>query len=200
MVDVQNDFCEGGSLAVPNSNAIFGPINELKRKVNFRAIVLTKDMHPQDHVSFASTHKMNPFVTIDVDGEPQELWPDHCVKNTHGAELSNLLETNGKELVVDKGVLSSEDSYSGFGKKKHPTQLLSLLKQHAIKEVVIVGLALDFCVGSTALDAREHGFETYVMLDGTRAVMSHTEKVMLGKLEEHDIGALSLEDAIKLFG
>lgn len=100
MVDVQNDFCEGGSLAVPDSNSIFGPINELKRKINFQVVVLTKDMHPSNHVSFASTHKMNPFITIDIDGMPQELWPDHCIKNTEGAELSTLLETNGKELTV----------------------------------------------------------------------------------------------------
>jgi nicotinamidase/pyrazinamidase len=96
VVDVQNDFCEGGSLAVPNSNAIFGPINELKRKINFQTVVLTKDMHPQTHVSFASTHKMNPFVTIDINGLPQELWPDHCVRGTEGADISSLLEIDGK--------------------------------------------------------------------------------------------------------
>lgn len=95
-MDVQNDFCEGGSLAVPNSNAIFGPINELKRKINFQTVVLTKDMHPQTHVSFASTHKMNPFVTIDINGLPQELWPDHCVRGTEGADISSLLEIDGK--------------------------------------------------------------------------------------------------------
>lgn len=85
IVDPQNDFCEGGSLQVPNANSIFGPINEIKKKINFEKVIITKDWHPDRHVSFASTHNFNPFVTIEVEGQPQELWPDHCVQGTHGA-------------------------------------------------------------------------------------------------------------------
>lgn len=121
IVDPQNDFCEGGSLQVPNASAIFGPINEIKKKINFDNVIVTKDWHPENHVSFASTHNFNPFVTIEIEGQPQELWPDHCIQNTQGAEITPLLELTGEEVYVLKGTRENEDAYSGFGKPQNPT-------------------------------------------------------------------------------
>jgi nicotinamidase/pyrazinamidase len=114
IVDVQNDFCENGSLAVRGSNEIFPLINTLKKSALFSQVILTMDWHPQSHVSFASTHGREPFTSIEVNGEQQELWPDHCVAHSYGAQLSPLLELSGKEIYIKKGQLEHRDSYSGF--------------------------------------------------------------------------------------
>ena len=115
IVDVQNDFCQGGSLAVPGSLEIIPVINRLKKNDSFFShILLTKDWHPLQHVSFASTHNKRPFKSIEVNGKVQELWPDHCVAGTKGAELHPLLEVNSNDMIINKGGHIDYDSYSGF--------------------------------------------------------------------------------------
>lgn len=185
-------------MSVPNSNMIFGPINSLKRHIPFLTTILTKDMHPPNHISFASTHNMNPFITIyDDNGVAQELWPDHCVVNTPGCEINHMLEVDGKEKVVEKGTKVEEDSYSGFGKEANPTGLLGILRGKRVEVVVVVGLALDFCVGSTALDAKEAGFDTYVMEEGTKAAMSHEMEKMLERLQTNEVKYVSFDEILR---
>lgn len=197
IVDPQVDFCEGGSLAVPGSNTIFPPINALKKNKQFAAVYITKDWHPEDHISFAETHNMEPFQEIQVSYGKQMLWPVHCVANTHGAQPSALLEVDGSETTVLKGLDKDEDCYSGFGTAKNPSELNYLLKQNKTDEIYVVGLALDYCVGSTALDGAKNGYKTYVIAECTKPVAAETGESMIQRLKENNIQYISLE-ALKL--
>jgi nicotinamidase/pyrazinamidase len=171
VVDVQYDFLPGGNLAVTGGDEIIAPINALARK--FDNVMMTQDWHPPHHISFASTHEgAKPFEVIQLPYGPQVLWPDHCVWDTHGAEFSTDLDLPGAQLVIRKGYHTIVDSYSGFqeadGKTK--TGLEGYVRERAFKRLFIAGLATDFCVHWTAVDARAAGFETYVIEDGTRAI------------------------------
>lgn len=171
VVDVQNDFLPGGALAVPEGNAVIAPINRLGER--FRHVVLTQDWHPDGHASFASSHVgRQPFEMIDLAYGPQVLWPDHCVQGTRGAEISADIRIPHAELVIRKGTNPAIDSYSGFmeADRKTMTGLAGYLKEKGFKRVFVTGLALDFCVAWTALDAKAAGFETIVVEDATRAI------------------------------
>jgi len=149
IVDVQNDFCPGGALAVPDGDAVVERVNVLAASAPF--VVATRDWHPRDHGSFA-TH-----------GGP---WPVHCVQDTPGAQLHPRVDAGRIDAVVDKGQTRDTDGYSGF----EQTELESLLREHHVDTVHVAGLALDYCVKATALDARRAGFEVVVHRDATRAV------------------------------
>jgi nicotinamidase/pyrazinamidase len=171
VIDVQNDFCPGGSLAVEGGDRILPVVNSLARK--FRRVIATKDWHPADHVSFASQHEGHePMETIKVDGRDQILWPDHCVQTTKGAEFHPDFDTHPVDLIVHKGTNPGLDSYSAFFENDHktPTGLEGYLKSLDISTVYIVGLAADVCVYFSAMDARKVGLETYLVTDGTRGV------------------------------
>jgi nicotinamidase/pyrazinamidase len=171
VVDVQYDFLPGGSLAVADGDAIIAPINALGRR--FRHVVLTQDWHPQGHISFASSHQgARPFEVMELPYGPQVLWPDHCVWGTPGAALSTELELPQAELVIRKGYNEVVDSYSGFQEAdgKTRTGLEGYLRERGFKRLFIAGLATDFCVNWTALDARAAGFETFVIEDASRAI------------------------------
>lgn len=171
VVDVQNDFLPGGNLAVPDGDAIIGPINQLATR--FAKVVLTQDWHPADHISFASNHPgKSPFQTIQLPYGPQVLWPDHCVWDSYGAELAAELEIPQAQLVIRKGYTRTVDSYSGFQEadRRTKTGLGGYLRERGAGKVYIVGLATDFCVGWTATDAAAAGFETLVIEDATRAI------------------------------
>lgn len=171
VVDVQNDFLPGGNLAVPDGDAIIGPINQLATR--FAKVVLTQDWHPADHISFASNHPgKSPFQTIQLPYGPQVLWPDHCVWDSYGAELAAELEIPQAQLVIRKGYTRTVDSYSGFQEadRRTKTGLGGYLRERGAGKVYIVGLATDFCVGWTAIDAAAAGFETLVIEDATRAI------------------------------
>lgn len=161
VVDMQNDFCPGGSLAVPHGDEVIEPINRLVSEylATGDLVVYTKDHHPAGHHSFQSGHS---------DG----IWPDHCVQNTTGWEFHPDLQVEGP--IFYKAFLTQEDSYSGFGgyiEANKDTQMLAdYLKENGVKKVTVVGLALDYCVKSTAIDAHNLGFASTVLLDGTRAV------------------------------
>jgi nicotinamidase/pyrazinamidase len=171
VVDVQYDFLPGGALAVPDGDAVIDPINRLARA--FRHVVLTQDWHPGGHASFASSHSgRQPFETTELSYGSQVLWPDHCIQGTPGAEISSDLSIPHAQLVIRKGFNGAIDSYSGFmeADRKTSTGLAGYLKERGFRRVFCAGLATDFCVAWTALDARAAGFETYLIEDASRAI------------------------------
>lgn len=171
VVDVQNDFCTGGALAVPDGEAVVPVINGLMD--GFSIVVLTQDWHPANHFSFASSHEgKSPFETIDVPYGAQTLWPDHCVQGTDGAGFHPSMNTAPARLVVRKGCNPSIDSYSAFYENDRvtPTGLTGALREIGVTRVFLAGLATDFCVAYSAIDARREGFGAVVITDGCRAI------------------------------
>ncbi len=171
VVDPQNDFCPGGALAVPRGDEIVPLINRLA--ADFAHVIVTQDWHPPGHASFASAHPgRRPFDAIDLDYGPQILWPDHCVQGTAGAEFHPVLDLRRAELVIRKGFHLGIDSYSAFREndRKTPTGLAGYLRERELRRITLAGLATDFCVLYSALDAREAGFETRVALAACRGI------------------------------
>ena len=171
VVDVQNDFCPGGALAVPEGDAIVPTINRLAR--DFAHVVLTQDWHPPGHASFASAHPgRQPFEAIELPYGTQILWPDHCVQNTPGAAFHADLDIPHAELVLRKGYHLAIDSYSAFQEndRKTATGLAAYLRERGIERVTLCGLATDFCVLFSAIDAAEAGFATTVVLEACRGI------------------------------
>jgi nicotinamidase/pyrazinamidase len=171
VVDVQNDFCPGGKLEVPNGDEVIAPINRLTPY--FEYIVQTQDWHPTNHSSFASNHiNRKPFETIDVDYGKQVLWPDHCVQGSRGAEFHPMLETVNTNLFIRKGFRPEIDSYSAFYENDQATStgLKGYLDSLKISTVFITGLATDFCVKWTALDAIKSGYNTYLICDAVKGI------------------------------
>jgi nicotinamidase/pyrazinamidase len=171
VTDPQVDFCPGGALAVPEGDAIIPIVNRLARR--FAHVVVTQDWHPPGHMSFASAHPgKKPFETIAVDYGPQTLWPDHCVQGTAGAAFHPALDLPNAELVIRKGYHPGIDSYSAFREndRKTPTGLTGYLRERGLTRVNLCGLATDFCVFFSAIDAREAGFETALVLDASRGI------------------------------
>lgn len=171
VVDVQNCFIAGGTLAVPHGEQVALVINKIAAA--FENVVMTQDWHPKGHVSFASTYPgRKPFETIQIAGLNQVLWPDHCVQGTPDAALDRDLNIPQAELILRKGFRKDVDSYSAFeeANRKTPTGLEGYLKERGIKTVFVSGLATDFCVAWTALDARKADFETYVIEDACRGI------------------------------
>ena len=171
VVDVQNDFCPGGALAVPKGDEVVPVINRLAAR--FENVVLTQDWHPRGHASFASSHPgKKPFETIDLPYGKQVLWPNHCVQGTPGAAFHPSLDTEKAQLVVRKGFHRDIDSYSGFleADRATTTGLAGFLKEKGFQALFICGLATDFCVAWSALDARATGFEVCVVEDACRAI------------------------------
>jgi nicotinamidase/pyrazinamidase len=171
IVDVQNDFCPGGRLAVPDGDEVVAPINMLMGA--FVHVVLTQDWHPPGHSSFASAHAgREPYETIKLAYGSQVLWPDHCVQGSEGARFHEGLDTARAELVLRKGFRPQVDSYSAFFENDRvtPTGLAGYLKERGFRRVVLAGLAYDFCVLWSAEDARQVGFEVVVAVDACRAL------------------------------
>jgi nicotinamidase/pyrazinamidase len=171
VVDVQLDFCPGGAFAVPDGDAVVPVINQLARR--FENVVLTQDWHPPGHASFASSHSGKaPFDTTTLAYGVQVLWPDHCVQGTPGAEIHPGLLIPHAQAIVRKGYRPGVDSYSGFleADRETPTGLGSYLRERGVTQVVVAGLATDFCVAWTALDARRLGLAATVVEDASRAI------------------------------
>ena len=169
VIDVQNDFCPGGALAVAGGDEIVDGINALM--TDFDAVILTQDWHPAGHSSFASSHQAEPFSLTDMPYGPQVLWPDHCVQGMDGAAFHNGLRTDA-DLIIRKGYNPDIDSYSAFfeNDKTTPTGLDGYLKTRGVTAVTLVGLATDYCVAYSALDAAKLGFDVTVRLDLCRAI------------------------------
>ncbi len=171
IVDVQNDFCPGGSLAINEGDTIIPTINSLQKR--FERVVLTADWHPKDHSSFTSSNpKLEAFSSIMMPYGKQIVWPPHCVIGTHGAKFHENLNVNKASLIIKKGFRKEVDSYSAFWEndKSTSTGLEGALKNLAIKRVFICGLALDYCVHYSAIDAAKIGFKVYVIGDATKPV------------------------------
>jgi nicotinamidase/pyrazinamidase len=171
VVDIQNDFCPGGKLAVPGGDEVVSHVNQTARR--FRHVVLTQDWHPPGHLSFASSHAgKQPFDIIDVAYGAQILWPDHCVQGTPGARFRDDLSIPHAGLVLRKGFRPAIDSYSAFyeNDRKTPTGLAGYLRERGLTRVFLVGLALDFCVRYSAEDASREGFAVVVIEDACRGI------------------------------
>jgi len=171
VIDVQNDFCPGGALAVAGGDGIVPLVNDMIRR--FDHVVLTQDWHPKGHSSFASGHPgKNPFETVAMPYGEQTLWPDHCIQGTDGAAFHPDLEWTRAELVIRKGFRKGIDSYSAFFENDHktPTGLAGYLKERGISQVTLAGLATDFCVAYSALDAVRSGFQATVAMEACRAI------------------------------
>ena len=186
VVDVQNDFCPGGGLAVPGGDEIVPHVNRLIGE--FDHVVLTQDWHPAGHSSFASLYPDKaPFDTIELSYGTQVLWPDHCIQGSNGARFHADLRTDKAELIVRKGFRHGIDSYSAFYENDHetPTGLAGYLRERGITSVTLVGLAFDYCVGYSALDAAAAGFETAVIEHACRAIdPAGTGEAMRNRLTE----------------
>ncbi|WP_019904047.1 bifunctional nicotinamidase/pyrazinamidase [Methylobacterium sp. 77] len=171
VVDVQEDFLPGGALAVPGGDAVIEPINRLAAL--FPHVVLTQDWHPAGHVSFASSHAgRRPFETVDLAYGPQVLWPDHCVQGSTGARLSAELHADWAELVMRKGYHFHTDSYSAFVEADRVTQtgLTGYLRERGFEHIYLTGLATDYCILWSALDARKAGFAVTIIEDAVRGI------------------------------
>ncbi|MBW4981522.1 bifunctional nicotinamidase/pyrazinamidase [Mameliella sp. CS4] len=171
VIDVQNDFCPGGALAVEHGDEIVQPINALMAE--FDAVVLTQDWHPAGHSSFASTHDGKaPFDMVEMAYGPQVLWPDHCIQGSPGANFHTELEMDRADLIIRKGFRAAIDSYSAFFENDHktPTGLEGYLRTRGIDTLTLVGLATDFCVNFSAVDAAKLGFAVTVRQDLCRGI------------------------------
>jgi nicotinamidase/pyrazinamidase len=171
IIDVQNDFCPGGALAVADGDAVVPVVNRLTER--FDHVVLTQDWHPSSHSSFANSHTgSSPFETISMPYGQQTLWPDHCVQGTPGAAFHPQLATERAELVIRKGFRPEIDSYSAFyeNDRRTPTGLAGYLRERGLRRIFLAGLATDFCVHYSAVDARRLGFDTVLIEAGCRAI------------------------------
>jgi nicotinamidase/pyrazinamidase len=171
IIDLQNDFCPGGALAVAGGDEIVPIVNSLAER--FDHVLLTQDWHPRGHISFASAHpSASPYTTIDVPYGTQTLWPDHCVQGTRGAELHPRLSIPHAEFVLRKGFRVNIDSYSAFLENDHftDTGLAANLRERGLKRLFMCGLAYDFCVRFSAIDGTALDFECFVIEDACRAV------------------------------
>ena len=171
VIDVQNDFCPGGALAVAGGDAVIQPIHRIAP--HFQHVVLTQDWHTPDHFSFASAHPgRKPFEHIEAIYGPQTLWPDHCVQGSMGAQCHPDLKLSKAELVLRKGFRREIDSYSAFFENDRTTAtgLAGYLKERGLTRVFFAGLAYDYCVGYSALDAQRLGFPAFIIRDASRAI------------------------------
>ncbi|MIL08867.1 bifunctional nicotinamidase/pyrazinamidase [Salmonella enterica subsp. enterica] len=186
VIDIQNDFCPGGALAVAGGDEIIPIVNSLIAEAPH--VVLTQDWHPAGHSSFASTHTgRQPFETIEMPYGPQTLWPDHCIQGAAGAEFHKALDWTRAELVVRKGFRKAIDSYSAFFENDHktPTGLSGYLRERGIDTLTMVGLATDYCVAYSALDAERLGFNVTVRMDACRAIdLGGSLATMTGRMRD----------------
>ena len=198
LVDIQNDFIPGGALPVPDGDAIIPVVNDLMSY--FDLVVATQDWHPQNHGSFASNHPgKKVYDVIELNGLQQILWPDHCVQGSKGADFAPGLNTNPVEAIFRKGTDPGIDSYSGFfdnGRKKS-TALADYLRGRQIDEVYVVGLAGEFCVNFTILDAVDQGFKTYLIEDGTRPLNKDDFEKAKANMKAKGVGIITSNEIVK---
>lgn len=186
VIDLQNDFCPGGALAVAGGDEIVPLVNEIARY--FAHVILTQDWHPRHHSSFASSHPgKSPFETMQMPYGEQTLWPDHCIQGSGGAAFHPNFDRAKAELIIRKGFRPGIDSYSAFFENDHatPTGLGGYLRERGIGDITLVGLATDFCVAYSALDAVAQGFATTVRLDACRGIdLGGSMSTMIQKMRD----------------
>ncbi|MBA6152735.1 bifunctional nicotinamidase/pyrazinamidase [Gelidibacter maritimus] len=195
IIDVQNDFMPGGSLAVPDGDKIVPVINNIQHK--FDLVVAAQDWHPQDHVSFASNHAgKSHFDEIEIHGKPQTLWPDHCVQGTEGAKFHKDLDTQRWEAIFRKGTDKEIDSYSAFYDNGHlkSTGLTGYLKEKGVSQLFLCGLAADICVYFSTYDAFKEGFACFFIEDASQPLDPNKHEELKKKMEYLGIQIISSED------
>jgi nicotinamidase/pyrazinamidase len=189
VIDLQNDFCPGGALAVSGGDEIVPLVNSHMHR--FEHVILTQDWHPAGHSSFASQHKgKSAFETIRMPYGPQTLWPDHCVQGSDGSAFHSGLDVNRAELIIRKGFRKEVDSYSAFFENDHktPTGLGGYLQERGLGKVNFVGLAADYCVAFSALDAVRLGLDVTVLLEACRGIdLGGSMEAMLGKMRDSGV-------------
>jgi nicotinamidase/pyrazinamidase len=199
VIDVQNDFCPGGALAVPLGDEVIAPIHRIAPR--FEHIVLTQDWHPSNHFSFAASHPgKEPYDSIEVNYGTQTFWPPHCVQGTRGAEFHPALELTQAELILRKGFRPQIDSYSAFfeNDRTTPTGLAGYLKERGLTRVFLAGLAYDYCVGYSALDARRLGLPAFVLRDACRAIdLNGSVAAIEGEFAKEGVGMLESFELIE---
>ncbi len=200
LVDLQNDFCPGGSLAVNEGDQIISLINRMQDQ--FDLVVATQDWHPNNHMSFASNQGKRVGEKVKLGGLEQVLWPNHCVQGAKGAELVDALDTANIDKIFRKGTDPQIDSYSGFHDNGHKksTGLGDYLKSKGVREVYVVGLATDYCVKFTALDAVQMGFKTYLIEDAARGVNLNPDDVSnaIEEMKQAGIHIIQSKDVLKI--
>jgi nicotinamidase/pyrazinamidase len=203
IVDVQNDFCPGGNLAVPGGNEVIPVINGLRHI--FKKVVLTQDWHPAGHSSFASTHGQAPFTLKKMSYGDQVLWPDHCIQGSKGAEFHPGLRRVAGDMLIRKGTNPALDSYSAFFENDRRTRpemslgrtFASAMRQSGVKRLVFSGLAFDYCVGWNALDAVKEGFEAIIAEDATRGIAPDSIKTMREQLAKAGVKIVTSDELHK---
>ena len=191
LIDIQNDFLPGGSLEVPKGDEIIDNVNSIMD--NYNIVVATKDWHPKDHISFASNHKnKNVGQIIKINNLDQMLWPDHCIKDSKGSEFPKKLNSHKIHKIFYKGVDSDIDSYSGFydNGKIRSTGLSNFLKKSNINQVDIVGLATDYCVKYSSIDAYNEGFKTKVLCSCVRGISVQTTEIAFKEMKDMGISII----------
>ena len=191
LIDIQNDFLPGGSLEVPKGDEIIDNVNSIMD--NYNIVVATKDWHPKDHISFASNHKnKNVGQIIKINNLDQMLWPDHCIKDSKGSEFPKKLDSHKIHKIFYKGVDSDIDSYSGFydNGKIRSTGLSNFLKKSNINQVDIVGLATDYCVKNSSIDAYNEGFKTKVLCCCVRGISVETTETAFKEMKDMGISII----------
>lgn len=195
VVDVQNDFCENGSLPVPNGSHVVPVINSIRSK--FQEVYFSLDWHPHNHASFFSSHeeaKVFTSIIYEKTGLQLELWPPHCIQNSEGASFHKDLTVLPEDIIIKKGLHTDYDSYSAFGAEEDKTNLTEVLKSKQIRRVFCCGLAYDFCVGKTAIDSSKQGYDTYVITDCCRSICSHSERIMTEELLRLGVKLITSQD------
>lgn len=197
VIDLQNDFCPGGRLAVPGGDDVVPLVNALAEW--FDHAIFTQDWHPKGHLSFASSHEgMEPFDTIEMPYGEQILWPDHCIQDTEGARFHPQLDATKAEMIIRKGFRREIDSYSAFFENDHetPTGLAGYLRERGIDTLYLAGLATDFCVHWTAVDGRKEGFDMYVVEDACRGIdVDGSMERAVRRIRESGSKIIGLEEA-----
>lgn len=196
VVDVQNDFCPGGSLAVEDGDRIIPKINNLMNMGGFDRVIATQDWHPHGHISFAFNWKLDPFQEVDVEYGKQMLWPGHCVMGTLGADFRPSLDMNPIQFIVRKGYRVDVDSYSGFieNNKETKTGMEGLIEKDS--EIYVCGIATDVCVFNTAVDALKHSDRVYVVLDASAGVVEEGVNDALSTMRQLGIKIVNTEDVL----
>jgi len=195
LIDIQNDFCPGGALAVPEGDRVVAAANQLTGR--FSLVAFSQDWHPPGHKSFASAHAgKSPFETTQMPYGTQILWPDHCVQGTSGAAFHQALDENRASIVIRKGSNPDIDSYSTFyeNDRKTATGLAGYLKQRGIERIFVAGLAWEYCVGFSALDGRAEGFEVFFVEDATGAFRNDDFAPMNGQLQAAGVRHIQSSD------
>ena len=189
LIDIQNDFLSGGALEVRDGNEIIPVVNQLMER--FPIIIATQDWHPKDHGSFASQQGAPLFSIVDLDGLAQVMWPDHCIQGSHGAEFHSDLHQDSIQYIIQKGMNPRVDSYSGFADNggRIETELHSLLQKIGVTDLYICGLATDYCVKFTVLDACKRGYPVTLIVDGCRGVNQHIHDSQKAIQAMEDAGA-----------